>query len=68
MKPWWRKEIDKARASADLAEQQQQYAVRRRQLAESADVRAKEVEKQLRNELSRNGFADALRAAFGGIA
>lgn len=68
MKPWWRREIDAARASADRAEGQQRDAVRRRQMAESADERAKKVEQTLRNELSRNGFAEALRAAFGGIA
>lgn len=67
MKPWWRKEIEQATASADRAEQVQRDAeVFGAVVADGANRRAKTVENQLRKELVANGFADALRAAFGG--
>lgn len=63
--PWWRREIDQARASADDAEQAQRDAEAFSAVAHQANKRAQKVGKQLRNELMANGFADALRAAFG---
>lgn len=67
MKPWWRREIDEARESADQAERQQQFAESTAKVADAAVARAKKVGGQLRNELVQNGFADALRTAFGGV-
>lgn len=68
MRPWWRREIDEARQSADHAERQQQQAIESTAAAADAAVaRAKKVGSQLRDELVQNGFADALRSAFGGV-
>lgn len=67
MKPWWRRQIDEARVNADNAEQQQKYAVESTaSAADAAVARAKKVGNQLRSELMQNGFADAMRSAFGG--
>lgn len=65
MKPWWRREIDSARAGADRAEQVQRDAETFGVVADKVKERAKVVEKQLRNELITNGFVEALREAFG---
>lgn len=66
MKPWWRKEIEQATANADRAEQVQRDAEAfGAEVADGVNRRAKTVESQLRNELLTNGFAEALRAAFG---
>lgn len=65
MKLWWRAEIKRAKDNADRAEQEQARAVLRRKAAEQADNRIKKVEIELRRELVRNGFAEALRSAFG---
>lgn len=68
MKLWWRREIDEARESADQAERQQQFAAESTaRMADAAVERAKKVGSQLRNELVQNGFAEALRTAFGGV-
>lgn len=65
---WWRKEIDEARARADRAEHEHRVATARRVEAERADDNAKRLESVLRPELVANGFTEALRAAFRGIA
>ncbi|MCV7354517.1 DUF7620 family protein [Mycolicibacterium fluoranthenivorans] len=68
MKLWWRREIDEARESADQAERQQQFAAESTaRMADAAVERAKKVGSQLRDELVQNGFAEALRTAFGGV-
>lgn len=67
MRLWWRKEIEDARKRADEGVRLHHEAVERRERAEALDRRAQEVEDSLHQELIRNGFADALRAAFGGI-
>ena len=66
MRWWWQRELDEARERADRAEREQGAATRRRQEAERVDAHAKSLEDGLRRELARNGFAEALRAAFGG--
>lgn len=64
---WWQREIAEARASADRAEQQVNPSSVWRAEAERVDERAKKLEDGLRMELNVNGFADALRMAFGGL-
>ena len=66
MKLWWRKAIQEARARADRSERSLQESAIRREEAERLDARARRVEDSLHAELLQNGFADALRAAFGG--
>lgn len=68
MKWPWQHEIERARAQADEMEAARDVASLRRQQAESADRRAEAVNAGLANELLRNHFVDALRAAFGGPA
>ncbi|WAC54972.1 DUF7620 family protein [Gordonia sp. SL306] len=67
MKLWWRRELQIARERADAAELRQHQSTVRRYEAERVDRRARELEDSLNQELLRNGFADALRAAFGGV-
>lgn len=62
---WWRKEIDVARERADRAEQERLRAVLRRRAAERADSRIEKVGEELRRDIVRNGYAEALRKAFG---
>lgn len=66
MKWPWRREIEKARAQADQMERARDQASLRREQAERADRRAEAVNAGLQNELLRNHFMDALRAAMGG--
>ncbi|QCG77606.1 hypothetical protein HOV42_gp23 [Gordonia phage Fairfaxidum] len=66
MKLWWQKEIREARARADESERSLRESAIRREEAEQLDARARRVEDTLHRELLQNGFADALRAAFGG--
>lgn len=66
MKWPWQHEIEQARAQADEFEAERDKASLRSEQAETADRRATEVNVGLQNELLRNGFADALRMAFGG--
>ena len=66
MKLWWRKAIQEARARADRSERSLHESAIRREEAERLDARARRVEDSLHAELLQNGFADALRAAFGG--
>lgn len=66
MKLWWQKAIQDARARADRSERSLQESAIRREEAERLDARARRVEDSLHAELLKNGFADALRAAFGG--
>jgi hypothetical protein len=68
MKWPWRHEIEQAREQADQMERERDRASLRRQQAESADRRAEAVHAGLQNELLRNHFVDALRAAMGGPA
>lgn len=67
MKLWWQKEIRDARARADESERSLRESAIRREEAERLDARARRVEDTLHRELLQNGFADALRAAFGGV-
>ena len=66
MKLWWQKEIREARARADESVRSLRESSIRREEAERLDARARQVEDSLHRELLQNGFADALRAAFGG--
>ena len=66
MKLWWQKEIRDARARANESERSLRESAIRREEAERLDARARRVEDSLHRELLQNGFADALRAAFGG--
>lgn len=61
----WRREIAAARESADRAEESRDRAVERRDEAEQVNNRAQRLEKEMRPALVRNGFAEALRIAFG---
>lgn len=67
MKWWWQRDLAEARQQADQAEKETEIAVKRRAEAEKFDKHAQQVEAGLRRELVANGFADALRAAFGGL-
>ncbi|MDT0223456.1 hypothetical protein [Gordonia sp. AC31] len=67
MKLWWQKEIRDARARADESERSLRESAIRREEAERLNSRARRVEGTLHRELLQNGFADALRAAFGGV-
>lgn len=67
MKLWWRKEIQEAHARAAESERSLRESSIRREEAERWDARARRVEDSLHAELLQNGFADALRAAFGGV-
>lgn len=66
MKLWWHKEIREARERADASERSLRESAIRRDEADRLDARARRVEDSLHAELLQNGFADALRAAFGG--
>ncbi len=65
MKCWWQRELAEARARADRAERELPNSSAQRAEAERVDEYAKHLEEDLRRELAKNGFADALRAAFG---
>ncbi|GAC70713.1 DUF7620 family protein [Gordonia soli] len=67
MKFWWQREIAEARVRADRMEQKADAARDRREEAERADARAQKVGDSLRKDLVKNGFAEAMRAAFGGV-
>ncbi|MBU8830812.1 DUF7620 family protein [Mycolicibacterium goodii] len=61
---WWQRDIAAARRRADEAEREAVNTAMRRVEAEIVDARAKRVEGELRRELVRNNFAEALRAVF----
>ncbi|AFA72327.1 hypothetical protein GPOL_c12720 [Gordonia polyisoprenivorans VH2] len=67
MKWWWQRDIEEARARADRAEREREAAERRNLEADRLREHAKEVEDDLHKELVRNGFAEALKDAFGGV-
>ena len=65
MKLWWRRDIEEAKARADQAEQDRDIAEIRSADADRLREHAIEVGDGLNRELIRNGFSEAVRAAFG---
>lgn len=63
----WDRDMREARDAADRAEADRDEATQQRVEAEQIYAHAEKVRESVRNQLVRNGFADALRVAFGGV-